>query len=98
MELNVRAVYGMRSIGTGHSQLEKLCTYLNMPPPMDNSAYKKLSDNVKDAVKDVVEKSMADVSKELRGDDDKKDVAVFIDGTWQMKGFSSTLGVVVAFC
>jgi len=41
----------------------------------------KLSDNVKDAVKDVAEKSMADVSKEFRGDNDEKDV-ISIDGTW----------------
>jgi len=82
MELNARTVYGMRSIGAGYSQLEKkLCTYLNMPLPMNNSAYKKLSDNVKDAVKDVAEKSMADVSKEFRGDNDEKDV-ISIDGTW----------------
>ena len=96
MEVNVRAVYGMRAIGAGHSQLEKVCSYLNMPEPMNILAYKKLSDHLKEAVQNVAEQSMAEVSKDLRGDDEEKDVAVSIDGTWQRKGFTSTLGVVTA--
>jgi len=31
MEVNVRAVYGMRAISAGHKQLEKFCIYMNMP-------------------------------------------------------------------
>ena len=30
-EINIRAVYGMRSIGGGHAALEKCCGFLNMP-------------------------------------------------------------------
>ena len=39
---------------------------------------------------------MADAAKELRGDEETADIGVSVDGTWQRKGFTSTLGVVTA--
>ena len=40
---------------------------------------------------------MADVAEQLKGpNNDTNDAAVSIDGTWQRKGFTSTLGVVTA--
>ena len=50
MEVNLRAVYGMRAIGVGHKQLEKLCSHRNMPEPMDMSSYNKVSCVLKDTV------------------------------------------------
>ena len=96
MEVNLRAVYGMRAIGAGHSALEKLCCHLNMPHPMTSCNYNKISNTIKDTVKDVAEKSMADAAKELRGDKETADIGGSVDGTWQRKGFTSTLGVVTA--
>ena len=31
MEVNIRAVYGMRAIGVGYTPLKKLSCYLDMP-------------------------------------------------------------------
>ena len=40
---------------------------------------------------------MADVGEQLKGpNNDTNDAAVSIDGTWQRKGFTSTLGVVIS--
>ena len=39
MEVNVRAVYGMRAVGLGHTPLKKLCCYMNMPEPMHPTSY-----------------------------------------------------------
>ena len=33
-DVNVRAVYGCRQIGSGHEHLKKLCWYWNMPEPI----------------------------------------------------------------
>ena len=39
---------------------------------------------------------MSDAATRLRGTNPIADVGVSVDGTWQRKGFSSTLGVVAA--
>ena len=96
MEVNTRAVYACRGIGIGYTPLTKLCGYMNMPPPMAKTGYNYLSNVLKDACKTVAEKSMSDAAKTLRGVKKTADVAVSLDGTWQRKGFSSTLGVVTA--
>ena len=96
MEINLRAVYGMRSIGVGHASLGKMCCHLNMPEPMNSKNYDKLSNTLRDAVKVVAERSVVDVFEELRGENETADASVSVDGTWQRKRFTSTLGVVTA--
>ena len=96
MEINVRAVYAFRSIGVGYMPLTKLCGLLNMPAPMTKTGYEGLSNSIKVASKEVAEKSMSDAAAKLRGTKETADIGVSVDGTWQRKGFSSTLGVVTA--
>ena len=97
MAVNIRMVYGCRAIEVGYQPMKKLCCYLNMPPPMSSSNYDKISNSLKDAAKHVAEKSMDEAGKDLlRLGDESVDTGVFVDGTWQRKGFSSTLGVVSA--
>ena len=86
MEINLRAVYGMRSIGAGHASLGKMRCHLNMPEPMNS----KLSNTLRDAVKIVAERNMVDVVEELRGENETAYASVSVDGTWQRKGFTST--------
>ena len=90
MEINVRAVYGFRSIGVGHTPLTKFCGFLNMLPPMTKHAYDGLSYSIKVASNQVVEKSVSDAATRLRGTKKIADGGVSVDGTWQKKGFSST--------
>ena len=93
MEKNVRAVYGFRSSGVGHTPATKFSGLLNMPPSMTKNAYDGLSYLIKVASKQVVEKGMSDAAARLRGSEKTADVGVSVDCTWQ-RGFSSTLGVV----
>ena len=96
MEINVRAVCGFRSFGVGYTPLTKLFSFLNMPAPMTKIAYDSLSYSIKVVSKQVVEKSMSDAAAIQRGTPQTTDVGGFVDGMWQRRGFSSTLGVVTA--
>ena len=58
MEVNLRAVYGKRTIGLGYTPLKKLCCYLNMPEPMSSDDYDNITKTVKNVTKVVAEKSM----------------------------------------
>ena len=95
-EVNLRMVYGCRSIGAGYESLRKMCCHLNMPPPMTRENYDSTSRSIKAAAKFVAELSMSEAAAELRGDADTADVSVSVDGTWQKKGFTSTNGVITA--
>ena len=95
-EINIRAVYGMRTIGVDHTGLEKLCGMLNMPKPMTVKNFNNNSNMLRDAAKVVAEKSMVVAVNDLRKDADVIDIGVSVDGTWQRRGFSSLNGVVAA--
>ena len=94
VEINVRAIYGYRRIGIGHTPLTKLCGFLNMPPPMTKNAYDDLSYSIKVAFKQVAGKIMSDAAARLLGTEQTADVGVSLDGTWQTKDFSSTPEIV----
>ena len=96
LEINARTVYGIRSIGIGFSLLSKLCGFLNMPPPMTQTSCNNMSNIIKAASKSVAEKSISDAAACLRKGEKTADIGVSVDGTWQQKGFSSTLVVVTA--
>ena len=96
LEINARAVYGIRSIGIGFSLLSKLCGFPNMPPPMTQTSCNNMSNIIKAASKSVAEKSISDPAACLRKGEKTADIGVSVDGTWQQKGFSSTLVVVTA--
>ena len=72
------------------------CDFLNMPPPLTENAYDGLSYSTKATFKQGVEKGTSDTTPRLRGILLNAGVGVSVDGTWQRKGFSSTLGVVTA--
>ena len=97
LEINARAVYGIRSIGIGFSLLSKLCGFLNMPPPMTQTSCNNMSNIIKAASKSVAEKSISDPAACLRKGEKTADIGVSVDGTWQQKGFSSTLVVVLPY-
>jgi hypothetical protein len=96
MEINTRMVYGFRSIGVGFELLSKLCGFINMPTGMSKTSYDNTVNNIKKASKTVAEKSMSDAATDIRKGKETADVGVSVDGSWQRKGFSSTLGVITA--
>ena len=96
-EVNIRSVYALRSTGVGHTGLEKFCGMMNMPPPMTVGNYNKISDNLKDAAKEVAIKSMKDAAIEAKKyQEGIGDIGVSVDGTWQKRGYTSLNGVIVA--
>ena len=56
-DINIRTVYACRQVGVGHKHLEKLCNYLNMPPPMTKNNYTKITQRLKLSAKHVAEDS-----------------------------------------
>ena len=98
-DINTRVVYAMRECGLGHSGLETFVSLMDMPKPMTARNYDKIVDKLTVAVKEVAEGTMRDACNELRElqnspFDEKMDVAVSCDGTWQRRGYSSNNGVV----
>ena len=63
---------------------------------MTKNAYDGLSYSINVSSRQVAEKTMPDAAAILRGTEPTTDVGVSVDGTWQRKRFSSTLGVVAA--
>ena len=55
-----------------------------------------ISNTLKEATKVVAECSMPEAANELHCDKNTADTSVSVDGTWQKKGFVSSLGVVTA--
>ena len=81
----------MRTLGHGHSGMEKFMSLMNMPKPMTQNNYDKLVNKI--ATKSVAEETMTDAADDLRklnvGADNIVDIGVSCDGTWQRRGFSS---------
>ena len=51
MEINVKAVYGFRSIGVGHKPLTKLCSLSSTPLQITKNVYDGLPYSIKVASK-----------------------------------------------
>ena len=96
-EVNVRAVMAMREIGSGHTALEKLCGFLNLPEPPHITTVNDIQKNIADAYNNVAFHSMISAASEIEGTKDENgicDITVSCDGTWQKRGYSSLKGIV----
>ena len=106
-EVNRRAVIATQRLG--RSGLEKLCSTMNLPPPVNKSAYNRHMKNVNIGSVAVAERLMTDAAKrltnliqeeepsEIETDDEGNVIAcvpVTVDGTWQKCRHSSKNGVV----
>ena len=104
-DVNRRMVYVMRSIGQGHTGIEKFTTLMNMPRPMALTTYNKIVDKMAAAASDIANDTMTEATLAIHetnskddsiDSDEPVDIAVSVDGTWQRRGFSSNNGVVAA--
>ena len=91
--VNRRMVYGMRSVGCGHSTMSRFCFIMNMPPPIGTKPYGRHTKAILRAAKDVANASLKDAGNEIRRLDKGEDervvkTGVSCDGTWQRHGFS----------
>ena len=97
-EINKRIVLVSRNVGIGHQGLGKVLSVLNLPPPMNKSAYKDSVQTLCNAAKKVAETSMRNAvsqTKELYegGEDGIVNIAVSGDGTWRKRGYTSSIGI-----
>ena len=100
-EISLRVVYSMRRCGKGYSHLKRFLMLMNHPPPMSESSCRKLNFKVSNAVKCVAITSMNFAAEDVKlmaseTVQNHMDTAVSIDGTWQLRGFSSLNGPVAA--
>ena len=91
----------MRTLGHGHSGIEKLTTLLSMPKPITRNNYDKIVTALVSATKEVAKETMLDAVKDIReektGDEHEVvNTGVSVDGSWQKRGYSSHNGVVTA--
>ena len=64
-EVNRRIVYAFRAIGRGRYGAAKFCGLMNMPPPLQNKAYKGHDLCLKSAANRVAEETMAQAAEEI---------------------------------
>lgn len=93
-DINIRLVYGLRSIGKGHDDAVMLCSVLDIPGPP--TRFKQFNTAILKVVSDVAEKNMTDAVQEVIQKTDSSDIAAAIDGSWQKRGHTSINGVVTA--
>ncbi|GFW30798.1 uncharacterized protein TNCV_4089181 [Trichonephila clavipes] len=98
-EVNTRFVYGMRQIGKSFSAEFKLCGTLNLPR-VSKTAYTNHENKLMSVISEVSELSMQKAASELLVLHLSKNKivqrGVSIDGTWQLRGYTSMNGCVSA--
>jgi hypothetical protein len=94
-EVNLRFVYALRSIGVGQQSAKLFCAIMDLPQPP--SRFSNYIPPISKATNDVATKSMVAAAEELLViNDNDKNTAVAIDGSWQKPGHTSLNGVVTA--
>ena len=61
--INTRSVLAFREIGKGHTAMQTLCGYMNMPPPMSVTTYNDIINSIHNYI-EVANKSMQDAAQE----------------------------------
>lgn len=93
-DVNLRCVYGLRSIGKGKATGNMLCAIMDLPKPP--TKFQKYNQVISKAIEEVAEEVMFQPTREAvienDGDSDIANVACF-NGTWQKRGHTSLNGV-----
>lgn len=91
-DINLRLVYGFRSIGSGLEDAKMLCTIVDMPgPPTKFMKYNRI---IAPIINKVANDCMVEAVQEVIEKTGSTDLAVAVDGSWQKRGFKSKNGVV----
>lgn len=95
-DVNIRSVYSFRSIGVGYNGFEKCVGLMNIPPPMTQKNYDKISCKLTASAEKIATKSMIDAAEKAVTIKRSTDLGVSLDGTWQRRGYVSMNGIVAA--
>ena len=101
-DVDIRSVIATREIGRGHTALQNLCGFMNIPAPMTQKTFLETQINVSSQYIKVTEANMKSAADEVRNvdggqgvtADEAVDTTISTDGTWQRRGVSSRNGVV----
>ncbi|KAG8255271.1 hypothetical protein J6590_108522 [Homalodisca vitripennis] len=93
-ELNTRLVYGFRCIGKGE-EAAKTCGVMDLSSPPAFKYYKK---RIFEAVKQVCVEGFKHAVEEtvVKNNNERDNLSILLDGTWQRRGHRSLNGVVTA--
>lgn len=100
-DINRRSVYTFRSLGHGHTGIEKFTSLMDMPRPMASSTYDKIANLLSTTARSIAEESMQDAAEDARSvavndNNDIANIGVSVDGAWTRRGHSSINCVVTA--
>ena len=101
-DINLRSIIAFGEIGRGHSSLETFAGFMNMPPPMNKTAYNDSAKQVHIAYTKQARSSIQIAATEIRmlhlhedfRDDAVADIDISADGSWQRRGYASVNGLV----
>ncbi|GFV78902.1 uncharacterized protein TNCV_4080021 [Trichonephila clavipes] len=86
--INLRFVFGLRTIGKGHSAVRKLCSAINVNFP-SKIAFGCLEKKLEHVSNKVACKIMNEIAAEVHKNNNFDEViqyGVSVDGTWQRRG------------
>lgn len=92
-DLNLRLVYGLRTVGKGLTSALSLCGILNLPAPP--SKYHRHELFLGFNVENLCKMSMAHAVEEavLQNENNRENLCVAVDGSWQKRGHVSLNGI-----
>ena len=112
-DVNIRSVYAAQTIGgLQRSGLQTFCNIMDLPPPIAkinfNNVSKIIAKSAKDAAKCILKEAgerLLAVTVEKYPENIEVDgqgemignVDVLVDGTWQRRGHTSKIGVVLSY-
>ena len=71
----------MRNLGIGYEGIQTFCRHMNMPDPMNKTAYQSTINILHNAYMHVAAESMKQTSEDVKVKEDSSDIAVSFDGT-----------------
>jgi hypothetical protein len=95
-EVNVRFVYGMRTIGRGQKPAKLLCSVMGLlsPPTKFGPINKVLGTVLRTTAEASMQVAVEEADSDNNEEDSPRDLVCAIDGSWQKRGHTSHNGVV----
>lgn len=92
-EINMRFTYAMRCIGQGLCSMKNFCGAMDLPPPVQKSAYNRSLEKIANSVSNVASTSMLNATQQEIEMTGQSHLTVSGDGSWKTRGHSSKIGI-----
>ena len=106
LDVNSRFVFSCKANGLGYEQAKSVMTDMNIPPPISDTAFTSKLSSLEKSCEAALHEHLQAVHELVRteyvkegyasSDDEKIDIAVSYDGTWQKRGHTSHNGIGIA--